>query len=610
MMCSMTTTGNDFQAAKARLDAVLVEFASLDVDRALLEQFAAGPALVCLLAAIRPELLDADAQLSFIAAAERGNAWLVSVQQRGMVAFAGSTPRLTTYQGANGVGSIEDVRRTELAAELRWSEPLAHQKLTTARIVIRDLPQVARASERGVLPESRARALADGAARLVSRIDDAMVMSGDASMKAELHELRAGLLADFEQKLVSYAQTHDLASTRRKVRDTLATLDPAGTAARRAKAQRDLTDVTIRHDDDGMSTLTAVMPSEQAIVCLQAIDGLARSSSWADASLPIGVRRADALLTLLTQAARGSIHAEEARPSACECGAVHARPAVQLPRLPLQVNVTIDLGTFLGLNHEAASLDGVGPIPAQVVRALIAADPDARMRRLITDPLNGALSDVAARSYHIDSATRRLIEIRDQHCRFPGCTRPARRCECDHATAFGDGGATSVENLGLACRRHHQCKTHGGWTINVSSADGACTWVSPRGRAYTHEPLAVLPQPALRSISIAGLERSAAALNQQLLRQLADTDLASEYRQGPSAESHRALDALTVMRDQVSDLVYARHVLSGLHHGAGEAMLMRLLDRHHAAVTSAKAAPPTPPVAPAPAEEHDDKPPF
>ncbi len=74
MMYNMTTTSNDFQAAKARLDAVLVEFASLDVDRALLEQFAAGPALVCLLAAIRPELLDADAQLSFIAAAERGNA--------------------------------------------------------------------------------------------------------------------------------------------------------------------------------------------------------------------------------------------------------------------------------------------------------------------------------------------------------------------------------------------------------------------------------------------------------------------------------------------------------------------------------------------------------
>ena len=334
MMCSMTTTSEGFKAVAMRLDEVLREFASLDVDRTMLEQLAAGPALVCLLSAIRPELLDADAQLSFVAAAERGNAWLVSVQQRGMVAFAGSTPRMTTFEGANGVGSIEDVRRTELAAELRWSEPLAHQKLTTARILTRDLPQVARASAQGAIPESHTRALADGAAKLVSRVDDALGMAHDASMKAELQELRCGLLAEFERRVVPFAQAHDLASTRRKVRDTLAALDPQGAAARRAKAQRDLTDVTILHDDDGMSTLTAVMPSEQASVCLQAIDGLARSSSWADASLPIGVRRADALLTLLTQAARGSIHAEEARPSACECGAVHARPAVQLPRLP------------------------------------------------------------------------------------------------------------------------------------------------------------------------------------------------------------------------------------------------------------------------------------
>ena len=78
--------------------------------------------------------------------------------------------------------------------------------------------------------------------------------------------------------------------------------------------------------------------------------------------------------------------------------------------------------------------------------------------------------------------------------------RRASRCQIDHAEAWEDGGGTDVANLGMLCVRHHQLKTHGGWVLTESAADGSCTWTSPlaakvpapggrpaaRGRAGSH----------------------------------------------------------------------------------------------------------------------------
>ncbi len=51
----------------------------------------------------------------------------------------------------------------------------------------------------------------------------------------------------------------------------------------------------------------------------------------------------------------------------------------------------------------------------------------------------------------------------------------------------------SPNNLGALCRRHHQEKTHGGWTIEESANDGSCTFVSPLGRHYPHDVEPLLP---------------------------------------------------------------------------------------------------------------------
>jgi len=137
----------------------------------------------------------------------------------------------------------------------------------------------------------------------------------------------------------------------------------------------------------------------------------------------------------------------------------------------------------------AAEIRGAGAVSADVVRDLLA-DPQVAitMRRLVTDPVTGHLLDYGRTTYEIPDPLRRYLVARDRTCRFSGCHRRAEKCQLDHATAWDDGGDTNPTNLGALCLRHHQLKTHAGWDITDSRADGSCTWHSPQGRRYDHHP--------------------------------------------------------------------------------------------------------------------------
>ena len=55
------------------------------------------------------------------------------------------------------------------------------------------------------------------------------------------------------------------------------------------------------------------------------------------------------------------------------------------------------------------------------------------------------------------------VELRDRHCVFPWCARPAKKCDKDHVVPYGRDGVTCACNLAPLCRRHHRHKTHGRW---------------------------------------------------------------------------------------------------------------------------------------------------
>jgi hypothetical protein len=80
------------------------------------------------------------------------------------------------------------------------------------------------------------------------------------------------------------------------------------------------------------------------------------------------------------------------------------------------------------------------------------------------------------------------VQARDRRCRFPGCTRPATRCDLDHVVAWNDNGPTNASNLACMCQRHHYLKhSDTGWQLHLWP-DGTCVWTSPSGQTILTGP--------------------------------------------------------------------------------------------------------------------------
>ncbi|MFN2560346.1 MAG: DUF222 domain-containing protein [Jatrophihabitans sp.] len=194
-------------------------------------------------------------------------------------------------------------------------------------------------------------------------------------------------------------------------------------------------------------------------------------AAGASSIVPLGVasadqRRADALVALLL----GTDEVDAV-------GSWQGRaPSVQL---------TVAATTLLGLDDHPGELDGYGPIPAAMARA-IAADPTGTWRRLLTDN-SGRLLDYGRTTYRPPQPLVDHVIARDRTCRFPGCTRPARRCHIDHQLPWNEHGTTAECNCQCLCSRHHHLKHETGWTVTGHPADDL-TWTSPTGHTYRAPP--------------------------------------------------------------------------------------------------------------------------
>jgi hypothetical protein len=87
--------------------------------------------------------------------------------------------------------------------------------------------------------------------------------------------------------------------------------------------------------------------------------------------------------------------------------------------------------------------------------------------------------------YQPSNLLRHIIKVRSRRCGFPGCRRPAVRCDDDHSIPYHLGGKTCECNLHPLCRRHHQCKQAPGWHLD-QPRPGELIWTSPSGRKYTN----------------------------------------------------------------------------------------------------------------------------
>jgi hypothetical protein len=66
--------------------------------------------------------------------------------------------------------------------------------------------------------------------------------------------------------------------------------------------------------------------------------------------------------------------------------------------------------------------------------------------------------DVGAARRLYTGATRRAVEVRDQHCYHPTCEEPADHCDIDHITPHAAGGPTTQDNGRAACGYHNRAR--------------------------------------------------------------------------------------------------------------------------------------------------------
>jgi hypothetical protein len=119
--------------------------------------------------------------------------------------------------------------------------------------------------------------------------------------------------------------------------------------------------------------------------------------------------------------------------------------------------------------------------------------PPATARRIscdaslvkIVDDADGDPLDVGRKTRSIPTALRRALKARDGMCQFPGCTN-SRFVDAHHIQHWVDGGATSLGNLVLLCRRHHRFVHECGYTIERTAA--GFEFMRPDGRLVQIAP--------------------------------------------------------------------------------------------------------------------------
>ncbi|KRD18173.1 hypothetical protein ASE48_24705 [Mycobacterium sp. Root265] len=99
-------------------------------------------------------------------------------------------------------------------------------------------------------------------------------------------------------------------------------------------------------------------------------------------------------------------------------------------------------------------LDGA-IIPANMLADLVATGAKIK-------PISEIADLPAERQYRPSAALTAFVRMRAMTCSFPGCNRPAHRCDLDHLIPW-PAGATHPGNLAPLCRLHHLIKTFCGW---------------------------------------------------------------------------------------------------------------------------------------------------
>jgi hypothetical protein len=149
---------------------------------------------------------------------------------------------------------------------------------------------------------------------------------------------------------------------------------------------------------------------------------------------------------------------------------------------PATVIVHADVSLFGGDGSGDASIEGLGPISAEIVRRLSC---DAK-HTISLEGADGTILDQFPRRRSPTAAQRIEIARRDGGCRFSGCGYNLIT-NVHHLRHWIDGGPTVLSNLITLCAAHHSRMHELGWKMS-GDANAVVTFTSPHGRVSTSSP--------------------------------------------------------------------------------------------------------------------------
>jgi len=225
----------------------------------------------------------------------------------------------------------------------------------------------------------------------------------------------------------------------------------------REQLQHQQRKATVYQDDDGMWVLSARLPSVEGELVAKAIGAIVdqaddelheKGVSTEDiAKETFPRKRADALCKLAEHyLANDSSELKDLKGSE-RC----------------QVMLHVDMKTLQSHSKENPShdhnhccLEKDTWIHPRVAKRLSC---DASLVTVLEDE-KGNVLNIGRRTRIVPPSIKRALDIRDQGCRFPGCTC-SHYLDAHHIQHWADGGETSLVNLVTLCRFHHR-KLHEG----------------------------------------------------------------------------------------------------------------------------------------------------
>ena len=415
---------------------------------------------------------------------------------------SGPGPRGTEgalFLAGPGAHGVEEFAVCDLATTLGMSERAARMYVGEA-LELRDrLPRLYAATLDGILPAWRARQIAR----------QTRTLSPEVAAYVDAH------LAPFAHKVNGTRVT-------RAVEAALLHCDPEAAKHRAAEAA-EKRHVSVEDHLGGISTLTAILRTPEAVALEQRIFIVAEWFAILGDTDPLGVRQSKALALLadpqaaldFEQQAWDHVRAQQPTPedvpvaddpaddeptedaSLVECG----EPASRVSR-PTTTKTGSASVFHLHVHLSEAAVGGLSPVVRVEGPGRRFAVPLAAVEQWLAEVTPGTTlkitpvvdtgEHIAVDRYEVPPDLARQIDQTQHVCAFPYCGRRGRY-DLDHVIEYldpddgGPPGQTSSTNIARLCRFHHRVKTHTTWTSH-RLPDGALHWTSPTGATYRVDP--------------------------------------------------------------------------------------------------------------------------